>query len=58
MAEVDSGDCARSRSRDEHRRRTASTEAGLAPVLGHQSFCQQILHTFGDRAARQAGHAA
>ena len=52
MAEVDSGDFAPGRGWDEHRRRTATTEAGLHPVLGDQSFCQQILHAFGDCAAR------
>jgi hypothetical protein len=52
MAEVDSGDFAPGRGWDEHRRRTATTEAGLHPVFGDQPFCQQILHAFGDCAAR------
>jgi hypothetical protein len=51
VAEVDSGDCAPSRGWDEHRRRTATTEAGLHPVLRDQLFCQQILDAFGDCAA-------
>jgi hypothetical protein len=52
MAEVDTGDFATGRGRDEHRRRTATTEAGVHPLFGDQPFSQQVLHAFGDCAAR------